>query len=69
MKPFWEITAEDEAEVPRSTNGTLGIVEYFRGGGYSTEFLTRGGMPVTMSRINLVKGLGPVLQIAEGWYR
>jgi L-fucose isomerase len=40
---------------------------YFRGGGFSTEFTTRGGMPVTMSRINLVKGLGPVLQIAEGY--
>ncbi len=41
--------------------------EYFRGGGYSSGFLTRGGMPVTMMRLNLVKGLGPVLQIAEGW--
>ncbi len=43
-----------------------GITEYFRGGGWSTKFLTRGGMPVTMSRLNLVKGLGPVLQLAEG---
>ena len=41
--------------------------EYFRGGGYSSGFLTRGGMPFTMGRINLIKGLGPVLQIAEGW--
>ena len=40
---------------------------YFRGGGYSSNFLTKGGMPVTMARINLVKGLGPVLQLAEGW--
>ncbi|MCX7656204.1 MAG: L-fucose isomerase, partial [Treponemataceae bacterium] len=39
---------------------------YFRGGGYSSDFLTEGGMPVTMSRLNLIKGLGPVLQIAEG---
>ena len=43
------------------------MTEYFRGGGYSSGFLTRGGMPVTMCRLNLVKGLGPVLQIAEGW--
>ena len=42
-------------------------MEYFRGGGFSTDFLTRGDMPVTMCRVNLVKGLGPVLQIAEGW--
>jgi L-fucose isomerase len=43
------------------------MTEYFRGGGYSSTFLSRGGMPVTMSRINLIKGLGPVLQLAEGW--
>ena len=43
-----------------------GSVGYFRGGGWSTHFVTRGGMPVTMSRLNLVKGLGPVLQLAEG---
>lgn len=41
--------------------------DYFRGGGFSSNFLSKGGMPVTMSRLNLVKGLGPVLQIAEGW--
>ena len=41
--------------------------DYFRGGGFSSNFLTRGGMPVTMVRLNLVKGLGPVLQLAEGW--
>jgi len=43
------------------------ISEYFRGGGFSSQFLTKGGMPVTVSRINLIKGLGPVLQIAEGY--
>jgi L-fucose isomerase len=67
MKPFWEITPE---EVDRCLKATLfrpANVEYFRGGGYSTDFLTRGGMPMTMCRINLVKGLGPVLQIAEGY--
>jgi L-fucose isomerase len=67
MKPFWEIS---EAEVKKCLGATQwhpGMEEYFRGGGYSSGFLTRGGMPFTMSRLNLVKGLGPVLQIAEGW--
>ena len=50
-----------------ATTWHAATVEYFRGGGWSTHFRTRGGMPVTMSRINLVKGLGPVLQIAEGY--
>jgi len=50
-----------------ATNWCPAIKEYFRGGGFSSEFLTRGGMPITVSRINLVKGLGPVLQIAEGY--
>ncbi len=67
IKPFWEITDE---EIKRCLEATLwppANYEYFRGGGYSSCFLTKGGMPVTMSRINLVKGLGPVLQIAEGY--
>jgi L-fucose isomerase len=67
LKPFWEI---DEAEVEKCLQATkwcTGVLEYFRGGGYSTDFTTKGGMPVTMSRINLVKGIGPVLQIAEGY--
>jgi L-fucose isomerase len=67
MKPFWEI---DEAEVQRSLDATTwgpAMTEYFRGGGFSSTYLSRGGMPVTMSRVNLVKGLGPVLQLAEGW--
>lgn len=67
MKPFWEITDEDMDACLRATEWCPGVLEYFRGGGYSSRFLTRGGMPVTMSRINLVKGLGPVLQIAEGY--
>jgi L-fucose isomerase len=66
MKPFWEITDADVKACLAATQWCPGILEYFRGGGFSTRFLTRGGMPVTMSRINLVKGLGPVLQIAEG---
>lgn len=66
IKPFWEIT---EDEINKCINATLfrpANLEYFRGGGFSTDFTTRAGMPATMSRLNLVKGLGPVLQIAEG---
>lgn len=67
MKPFWEITEEEVQKCLQATTWYPAIVEYFRGGGFSSGFLTRGGMPVTMSRLNLVKGLGPVLQIAEGY--
>lgn len=66
LKPFWEITPEEVEKCLDATTWHAGITEYFRGGGWSTRFLTRGGMPVTMSRLNLVKGLGPALQIAEG---
>jgi L-fucose isomerase len=66
IKPFWEITPEDVAKSLSVTDWYPATVEYFRGGGFSSGFLTRGRMPVTMSRINLVKGLGPVLQLAEG---
>ena len=66
MKPFWEVSPE---EVERCLDATrwYHAVDYFRGGGYSSQFVTVGEMPVTMSRINLIKGLGPVLQIAEGY--
>jgi L-fucose isomerase len=67
MKPFWEINESDVRKCLQVTTWYPAITEYFRGGGFSSTFLTRGGMPVTMSRINLVKGLGPVLQLAEGW--
>ena len=53
--------------MPRATTWHPAITEYFRGGGFSSHFVSRGGMPMTMSRVNLVAGLGPVLQIAEGW--
>jgi L-fucose isomerase len=66
LKPYWKVTPEDVARCLGATIWHAGMVEYFRGGGWSTHFITRGGMPVTMSRLNLVKGLGPVLQIAEG---
>lgn len=67
MKPYWEITEDDVARTLDATEFCVADMGYFRGGGYSTDFLSKGGMPVTMSRINLVKGLGPVMQIAEGW--
>lgn len=66
MKRYWEITAEEVKACLDATTWYAGSVEYFRGGGWSTHFVTRKGMPVTMSRLNLVKGLGPVFQIAEG---
>ena len=67
MKPFWEITQDEVEKCLKSTTWYPAMTEYFRGGGFSSTFLTRGGMPVTMYRINLVKGLGPVLQVVEGW--
>jgi L-fucose isomerase len=66
IKPFWEVTPEEAGRCLEVTEFRPADLGYFRGGGYSTDFLTRGGMPVTMSRLNLVRGLGPVLQIAEG---
>jgi L-fucose/D-arabinose isomerase len=67
MKPFWEITENEVKKCVEVTRWYPAMEEYFRGGGFSSGFLTRGGMPLTMIRLNLVKGLGPVLQIAEGW--
>jgi L-fucose isomerase len=67
MKPFWDISAEEAQKCLDATSWRPANVEYFRGGGYSSDFLTKGGMPMTMSRLNLVKGIGPVLQIAEGY--
>ena len=67
IKPFWEITYQEIEKCLQATSWYPAVTEYFRGGGYSSGFLTRGGMPMTMSRLNLVKGLGPVLQLAEGW--
>ena len=67
IKPWWDVTPEDAEKCLDSVEWCTSSVEYFRGGGWSTDFLSRGEMPVTMSRLNLVKGLGPVLQIAEGY--
>ncbi|MEA2066881.1 MAG: L-fucose isomerase [Thermotogota bacterium] len=67
MKPFWEITEDEMEKCLKATEWCPANVEYFRGGGFSSKFLTEGEMPATMCRINIVKGLGPVLQIAEGY--
>lgn len=67
MKPYWDITDKDVEACLKNTSWAPAGAEYFRGGGFSSLFFTDGEMPVTMSRVNIVKGLGPVLQIAEGW--
>jgi L-fucose isomerase len=67
MKPFWDISETEAQACLDNTRWCPADLGYFRGGGYSSQFKTAGKMPVTMSRVNLVKGLGPVLQIAEGW--
>lgn len=67
MKPYWELEPEEAAACLEATTWHSGMTEYFRGGGWSTRFKTKGGMPVTMCRLNLVKGLGAALQIAEGY--
>lgn len=67
VKPHWEVTPEEAGRCLDNTLWCPSMVEYFPGGGWSSDFLTRGEMPVTMFRLNLAKGLGPVLQIAEGY--
>ncbi|MBO5370913.1 MAG: L-fucose isomerase [Clostridia bacterium] len=67
IKPFWEMTDKDQKACLEATTWNAADLGYFRGGGYSSRFLTRAEMPVTMLRLNMVKGLGPVMQIAEGW--
>jgi L-fucose isomerase len=67
MKPYWEITPGDVQAALAATTWYPANRGYFRGGGYSSQFVSRGGMPVTMARLNLVSGVGPVLQLAEGW--
>ncbi len=67
MKPWYEMTGEDQKTVMAHTTWNYADCGYFRGGGYSSRFATRAEMPCTMIRLNLIKGLGPVMQIAEGW--
>lgn len=67
MKPFWEISQAEADACLKATSWHPADIGYFRGGGFSSHFVSVGGMPVTMSRLNLIAGIGPVLQIAEGW--
>lgn len=67
MKHFWDMTDSDVEACLKATSWMPADRDYFRGGGFSSHFLSRGGWPATMMRVNIVKGLGPVLQLAEGW--
>jgi len=67
MKPFWEISDDEVSACNQATSWHPSITEYFPGGGWSTRYKTKGGMPVTMTRLNIIKGLGPALQLAEGY--
>ncbi len=67
MKPFWEIQEKEAEACLQATTWYPSNRDYMRGGGFSAQFQTKGGMPLTMCRLNLIKGQGPVLQIAEGW--
>ena len=67
MKEWWNVTPEDQKRILEATTWNYADCGYFRGGGFSSRYVTDAEMPVTMIRLNLVKGLGPMLQIAEGW--
>lgn len=67
MKPFWEMNDKDVDACLKATTWSQANLGFFRGGGFSSRFLTRAEMPATMMRLNIVKGLGPVLQLVEGW--
>ncbi|UCH71893.1 MAG: hypothetical protein JSW62_05730, partial [Thermoplasmatales archaeon] len=67
LKPFWQITNEEVEKCLTATKWDAVVYEYFRGGGFSSNFLTKGEMPMTLTRVNIIKGLGLVLQLAEGW--
>ena len=66
MKPFWEMDQDDIDACLAATDWCRANYEYFRGGGFSSHFKTAGEMPMTMIRLNMVAGVGPTLQIAEG---
>ena len=67
IKPWYEVTEADQKAILENSTWNYADLGYFRGGGYSSRFETKAEMPATMIRLNLVKGLGPVVQIAEGW--
>lgn len=67
MKKHWDVTPEDTVTMMKQVDWCPAIREYFRGGGYSVHFASKGDVPVTLIRLNIVKGIGPVMFIAEGW--
>ncbi|MFW5980870.1 MAG: L-fucose isomerase, partial [Halanaerobiaceae bacterium] len=67
IKPYWEISEDEVEKCLKATTWRPANVEYFRGGGFSSQFASKGGMPITLIRVNIVDGLGPVLQLAEGY--
>ncbi len=67
MKPWYEVTEEDQKAILKATTWNVADIGYFRGGGFSSRFETKAEMPCTMIRLNLIKGLGPALQIVEGY--
>lgn len=67
IKPFWEMTKEDQKACLDATTWNAADTGYFRGGGFSSRFITEAEMPVTMARLNIVQGIGPVLQLVEGY--
>lgn len=67
MKKWWNVTEQDIEAMLKATDWPMANLDYFRGGGFSSHFLTDKEMPITIIRINMIKGLGPVLQLAEGW--
>lgn len=67
MKPWYDMTSDEAAKIMEATQWCYADLGYFRGGGYSAHLRSKGGMPLTMTRLNVVEGLGPVMQIAEGW--
>lgn len=67
MKPWWQMTDKDISECLKATDWCQANLGYFRGGGFSSHFKTEAEIPVTMLRMNMVDGLGPVIQIAEGY--
>ena len=67
IKPWYEVTEADADAILKASTWNYAELGYFRGGGYSSRFVTEAQMPVTMMRLNLVKGLGPVVQLVEGW--
>ena len=67
MKPFWEMTEQDVNACLEATDWCRANYEYFRGGGFSSHFKTQAEMPVTLLRVSIAEGVGPILQIAEGY--